>query len=1299
MNAVMSRYRPEPGLAMAGVPHGLSRRLAGWWLRCFMFLLLGAALAGPARADWADDIAKAERLFYKGEVAEAEQFLTETLKRGPSGFLLVQTGTLSLHHFRGWLRLMLGNAAGALEDAEVLIKADTFLIPADTGYGLRAVAKALQGDSDGALADFETGLTYAKSGLISGYRTYGLIGNRAFTRLLLNDLAGAQADFTQAIGGDQSAFAMGDFIQARKNAWTQQLQVVEKLQAGDFRGAIELAEAAAETLRQGKRALTTEFILAELFLTDVKRREMAASASAGSMQRVVDPALAELLAMQPRQSSVWGVLSSDAKGGGVLFRDIQPGMSAAAAGLRPGDVLLAINGEAVANERDWLTRRETLPLFTPLNLTLQRDGQRIAAVITVPGKVRLSVKPMDTTFSAPGVPPAPSDQTLSAVDALDAFNVLERVILDPASGKLEILGRYDPQFKTGAIPYLDLLKTALAYPSPRLNITPTPPTAKLLEDMRPEITAKLRNFPFEQMVDHVQGHPGLERDRQLLVRELARLLGIAPEEYAGWYNFARLDVQREGYQDLFPPPVLRGPIIKAYRTLGYADVADALALVYKQTPDAVVQALRVLGLEAQAAALAGREGDEAYGAGMVAVFQAMGERTRAISSENMQTLRSYFESKRMSWQYVIRVYQSVMPYQPKNSRFSLMHQAFHRITLSDPAGLLAFPGLSGARSQIERIDLDPASQLASIMFEADYAFKSIQTRPELFAHIKGFVQKVDHRLKNPTASDAKSARIWMEPESVQMTVSPGRNIIDFGQARMRVRAADATDLIDLSAPDAGKPDPFTLWTASHMMGHFDEYAHVIPAFHKAREAAKVIALAQWLQGEKLAVDLNGVGQTPWAAPKDFPVLSILSQSYVALPDGRAQLTTYLTTEGGVSFNPGRKWTVIAPSVQSETRAVDHLTLSAGLGQQAVKALRDGDMEQARHLAELSAQAMNGSLSRAQLDKLNIQVPEVKSLSAAPVNVQLQKTLLQRTSQQIDAVKRNPQLRETTAANLDMLDQAYRDVQADPVRASEYLLKLQSRQTVAATATSPIVPAPTQVQDAPAKVTAGGSACTVTLLPKETLKGRNQQSYLQKLEAARDRLRFIQEALRKLAALNASQRAELEKLTQELSQAYEAANERAYEFVVGLLTELPLAKYADLHKTRLGELDRLIQGHKAMRTGPMSEAARLAIDADIEQMSRLKTQYESAFSSLDRLLAMYSGASYAKDIVKWEQETKGGADWRRGLEATRLGGKILLDLPWLEDKFLSRQNWFGGNKLWQVVAMGKMAWTTASRRPP
>jgi hypothetical protein len=464
-----------------------------------------------------------------------------------------------------------------------------------------------------------------------------------------------------------------------------------------------------------------------------------------------------------------------------------------------------------------------------------------------------------------------------------------------------------------------------------------------------------------------------------------------------------------------------------------------------------------------------------------------------------------------------------------------------------------------------------------------------------------------------------------------------------------------------------------------------------------REVAKVVALAQWLRAQDVRVDMSEVAQTPWDAPETFPLISALTQSARVLPNGTSELTTYLIVDGGVSFKPRGNWTVVAPSAQSETRATDHLSLSAGLGRLSVKALGDGDLEQARHLAELSAQAMNGGLSKADLDKRNIVVPEVKGFTAGPAQVQLQKEVLRQTSQQIEALQRDPNARAQAQQAAARLSSVYEDVGSNPVSASDYLLKLQMGRTATqAPASSPAVASPPSPPEPPAPSAVAGTlrACTVQLLPQERSKAESQRYLSSKLDQARNRLRFIQEALRKLIAINAKQQAEIQKLTGELSQAYDAATERAYDFAVSTLTDLPLAKYADIHKSRIRELDNLIKGQRLARTRPMSESARLAIDNDILQMTRLKDAYEAAFSSTERMLTLYQGANYAKDIYKWEQDTHEAGDWKRGWEATRLGAKILLDLPWLEDKFLPRQQWFGGNKLWQVTAMGKMAWTAS-----
>jgi hypothetical protein len=46
-----------------------------------------------------------------------------------------------------------------------------------------------------------------------------------------------------------------------------------------------------------------------------------------------------------------------------------------------------------------------------------------------------------------------------------------------------------------------------------------------LEELKQDIIARLENTRTNEVVDVVQGHPDLERDRQLMIKELAKAYG------------------------------------------------------------------------------------------------------------------------------------------------------------------------------------------------------------------------------------------------------------------------------------------------------------------------------------------------------------------------------------------------------------------------------------------------------------------------------------------------------------------------------------------------------------------------------------------------------------------------------------------------------------------------------------------------------------------------------------------------------------------------------------------------------
>lgn len=62
---------------------------------------------------------------------------------------------------------------------------------------------------------------------------------------------------------------------------------------------------------------------------------------------------------------------------GVIVTQIQPGSTAAAAGLRVGDVITEVNGKPVPRQEELVNLEGLLPVGKPVRLTVQRDGKAL----------------------------------------------------------------------------------------------------------------------------------------------------------------------------------------------------------------------------------------------------------------------------------------------------------------------------------------------------------------------------------------------------------------------------------------------------------------------------------------------------------------------------------------------------------------------------------------------------------------------------------------------------------------------------------------------------------------------------------------------------------------------------------------------------------------------------------------------------------------------------------------------------------------------------------------------------------
>ncbi|MCM8760582.1 MAG: hypothetical protein NC933_00340, partial [Candidatus Omnitrophica bacterium] len=218
-----------------------------------------------------------------------------------------------------------------------------------------------------------------------------------------------------------------------------------------------------------------------------------------------------------------------------------------------------------------------------------------------------------------------------------------------------------------------------------------------------------------------------------------------------------------------------------------------------------------------------------------------------------------------------QMYKYIPVYMTDSSGRRLAMESMAAIPVGDaPTRALCGIDASPVYVVIDTEGVDSNSALARILYEADYAGKTFILRPELFDNIPGHITYSEYLTKKMkgkkiTSSVTIDASFWFEPKRVQMRVSPDKKIVSFGDSEI----AFTTRMDELRGMDPQQLKELAVlyrdWCA-HYTDKYEEYCRVVLAFHKLREAAKVIALARWLNGEKIAVNLDGVAQERWDRP-------------------------------------------------------------------------------------------------------------------------------------------------------------------------------------------------------------------------------------------------------------------------------------------------------------------------------------------------------------------------------------------------------------------------------------------------
>lgn len=177
-----------------------------------------------------------------------------------------------------------------------------------------------------------------------------------------------------------------------------------------FTGAVLTGTAAGALAEAGDAAVEKRLQDAQRRLEDAAREvaELSGEAAGDGAFRQF-----EYFLPAPRRAMLGvNIGGAEPNGGGVRVESVSPGGPAAEAGVRAGDVIVAIESQPVATGRELVRAMEAIAPGEKVELGLTRDGK--------PLKLAVEPRPLDRTF----IEGAPAMRAVPAVPALPHFKAL-----------------------------------------------------------------------------------------------------------------------------------------------------------------------------------------------------------------------------------------------------------------------------------------------------------------------------------------------------------------------------------------------------------------------------------------------------------------------------------------------------------------------------------------------------------------------------------------------------------------------------------------------------------------------------------------------------------------------------------------------------------------------------------------------------------------------------------------------------------------------------------------------------------
>jgi hypothetical protein len=666
---------------------------------------------------------------------------------------------------------------------------------------------------------------------------------------------------------------------------------------------------------------------------------------------------------------------------GAEVQSVSPGFAAEKAGLQAGDLITAANRQPVNNPANLIAFLQAVDPANEVKLTVWRRDHALSITVANAGANLPLRDPASRGALAGALHRAAYTAPASLEQRLAQFNVLQYAFMDPAFGRIVLVGYYDPAYASGPIPYLDLLADAVENPYPAFSLG----NPGLGDPVLGQIRAT-----FDNEFARISRDPayGVEWMKGLILPVLTgsadseERAALAAKLQAAGSSLAEYDAfmkgQASGFND---PQYFNGStdfFSHMFAAAGFGPAAGGAIGAYHRF--AWQPNPENLGFLAAAAGCgdvlerirqevrAGRDQQEANLELLAALYSAMLARMGVPAAE-VQRISAGFRAGTISEKAFVDLL---------DQRWQAIYKEFvtnkliNGMTFSG-AALSARYNFPPLRSTLDTFGARRDSVLMGVFFQADYTLKYVTASARAAAQVPGhmtsqaFLGTAENRAgaaagRTPTTG---MIRYWIWPADVECDLLPGNSGVRFRTAALRIGAESLGNAGGDQRGEAFFRQALADY-GTQLTGRFDAYARVYPSLHVMRETAKVIALARWARHTGVRLQLAGAQPTRAALP-DWSE-GFWGMTYVVRPSGDAD-TMVVWAQGGVKFDQeyGDAWVQSRPAAPEVTNdTLRQLAASTALAEQAAAAAKDGNLEAARDLAERSAQAMTGRIDMSNL---------------------------------------------------------------------------------------------------------------------------------------------------------------------------------------------------------------------------------------------------------------------------------------------------------------------------------------------